>query len=1183
MLLPKPPDYEFKLFTLCCVVIIASVSRMLSLAWRLPKVVVSVACGLVLGALAGPDAGTEASSIPVYASMYVPAVTYTVTIQAPYHELCSCAVTCLVLGSAGFLIAAMLNGLTLYALRQLSTTFYVRDLVFTSLLMAYQEPMVISDVITHSPFKARILETVLAGEALVSTSLFLFWEVVDSNSDSISATRVVTWFAWFVLGSLVLGKVVGHVMAYVLDHLHYEATLMCSLSLASVYVTYYLADLFMFRGGMLGVIAMGLTMKACATSAAMTDEEPFLRFWSTYRYVLAVLLVFLASMRVGRELSNIRSYRPVYMPTVYCFVRLSNRVITVVVLFPVLKRTGYHLTGRQALVLAWLSLKGPVAMVSLSTRAMGTLVYKHTVAERLARILAVVEANLIPAFTISPLMKNLGLLKLDAPESARVRHSIKSIWEAATRSRQRQRSRQGFSGADWKWIEERIYLADMLSLGYQLHSGQPQTEAIKPAPAKQPPRKLSDRLNRITKVVFKDDTDHMGSSFCVVPSRGNIIKVYKEINRNIRTIQRVSFRRQFENGMIHPETYVKIMTALYMSHKDDSYLDLPAMRKLLYLPSWVFSFKEKVLSALPEPSERTSSTSASKWGSELLSPSQVVSNRLRRAHQCVLLNVLAALSMGAALAGVLLAALEHHSPLFTTASVALQGCILLLHSAELVTMYARSPSASFLVVDALARMDLGAYLLQLGLFCVAAWCSAVDLPLRDCRWPVTLFIVLTAFRAHKFWSLRRVISEACLRYMDQAINHRVFRMYDMAVAFINSEEEVLSTGSMAPNEHISVFMREEVRNNKIELLKELIRIQQRYPSLECVARSRLIARRIVNSSRSALNDLHESGLVERHHYTELGTRLEQMIRDLNRLPSSVSVPETTLSFLLSVPWLPGECVPRLKMHYCARYNKGKKLVSSGKPHQAIHIIFSGIVRIEATDRCPSRRPPVLANSDSLQFFSGEGPLCDFLVGPGSLGIVGFLTKGHSVCDVICETDIEVCAIPRPLMETLVARDDSSPCILYRMWHWVAVRIALNLLEARDEFESVDPDALQRYVEDGRLPYLGRTSSLVLDDDVDCAVLVQGTMYSSETGRRAFHGPQFVPESVRCLDISGDPERRPLPVLLLLCKQRYRLPNELDWQNMPGELFSTEAAEHWTRQIASSHKPPSTPALAPSRR
>lgn len=88
---------------------------------------------------------------------------------------------------------------------------------------------------------------------------------------------VVTWFLWFLLGSFVLGKAIGHVMAYLLDHFHYEATIMCSISLASVYMTYHVANIFMFRGGMLGVIAMGLTMKACATSAAMTEDEPFLR------------------------------------------------------------------------------------------------------------------------------------------------------------------------------------------------------------------------------------------------------------------------------------------------------------------------------------------------------------------------------------------------------------------------------------------------------------------------------------------------------------------------------------------------------------------------------------------------------------------------------------------------------------------------------------------------------------------------------------------------------------------------------------------------------------------------------------------------------------------------------------------------------------------------------------------
>ncbi|XP_075740755.1 uncharacterized protein LOC142787019 [Rhipicephalus microplus] len=533
---------------------------------------------------------------------------------------------------------------------------------------------------------------------------------------------------------------------------------------------------------------------------------------------------------------------------------------------------------------------------------------------------------------------------------------------------------------------------------------------------------------------------------------------------------------------------------------------LQAVQRALDVVTKLFgATKDKVLSALPEPSE-SSTRSTSNWDIELLSPGQAASNRLRRTQVCILFNALGALSLAAMLAGVLVAALEHHSPIFTTASVALQGCILLLHSVELITMYSRSPTASFLAVDIWARLDLAAYLLQLALFCVSAWFSASDTPLRHSWPPVAAFVALAACRAHKFWVHRRIVSEAWLHWVDQAINQRVFRMYDMAVAFINSEEEVVKSTTTAPNvDQVTIFMREEANYNKLQLLKEIISIQQRYPPLECVARSRLIARRILNSTLSALNDLHESGLVEEHHYAELVTCLEQLIRDLNRLPSSVSVPETTVSFLLSVPWLPAESVARLKKFYCGKYDKGKQLVSYGKPHQAIHIVFSGIVK--------------------------------------------------------------ACVIPMRLMEKLVARDGSTPCILYRMWQWVAVRIALDLLHGREEFQGVDTGALRRYVEDGRLPYLGRARRVVLDDDVDCAVLVQGTMCTrGNNGDRVFFGPQFVPESVRCLDIEGDPDTRPLPVLLLLCKHRYRLPNELDWQNMPGELFSNEP-EYRTRTIA----------------
>ncbi|KAH8028807.1 hypothetical protein HPB51_019893 [Rhipicephalus microplus] len=259
----------------------------------------------------------------------------------------------------------------------------------------------------------------------------------------------------------------------------------------------------------------------------------------------------------------------------------SVRVITVVVLFPVLRRTGYQLSARQAMVLAWVTLKGPVTMVGLSTRAVGALGYVNFVAVRLYHVLSVVEGCLITAFTVTPLMRFL--------ESSRMRRSMKSIWEAAAKSRERQRAQRNFSGADWKWIEEHIYLADLLSVGYQLEKVEPQ-EPSKPA-RKQKRRKLSNRLNRITKVMFKDDfTERLGSSLCALPSHAHPAKAYAELNRNIRTLQTVSLRRQFERGMIHPETYAKILTAIQIKVKDESFLDLPTMKALLYLPPWMFAF-----------------------------------------------------------------------------------------------------------------------------------------------------------------------------------------------------------------------------------------------------------------------------------------------------------------------------------------------------------------------------------------------------------------------------------------------------------------------------------------------------------------------------------------------------------------------------------------------------------------
>lgn len=62
-------------------------------------------------------------------------------------------------------------------------------------------------------------------------------------------------------------------------------------------------------------------------------------------------------------------------------------------------------------------------------------------------------------------------------------------------------------------------------------------------------------------------------------------------------------------------------------------------------------------------------------------------------------------------------------------------------------------------------------------------------------------------------------------------------------------------------------------------------------------------------------------------------------------------------------------------------------------------------------------------------------------------------------------------------------------------------------------QNCEQESLKRFVEDGLMPYLGEVTNLVLDDDVEGAVLVQGKL-ATRHGRKIFIGPQYVPEGVR---------------------------------------------------------------------
>ncbi|XP_064462226.1 uncharacterized protein LOC135372650 isoform X2 [Ornithodoros turicata] len=145
---------QLNLLVMCVVVVAVGACQLSRPLSRVPKVLLSSGLGLLLGLALSTDRSVRLlrvadSTMPMYVSMYMPAVAYTVTIQMSYHVFCCCVATCCILGAAGLAISTLLSGTLMYFTR--TSLADMKDALFAGSLLSFQEPTVITDIISPSP------------------------------------------------------------------------------------------------------------------------------------------------------------------------------------------------------------------------------------------------------------------------------------------------------------------------------------------------------------------------------------------------------------------------------------------------------------------------------------------------------------------------------------------------------------------------------------------------------------------------------------------------------------------------------------------------------------------------------------------------------------------------------------------------------------------------------------------------------------------------------------------------------------------------------------------------------------------------------------------------------------------------------------------------------------------------
>ena len=336
---------------------------LLNLAARRLKVPLSVVLVVVGFAAAALGLDTDMGALEgeafeeVVVFLFLPVLVFAAALGIDLRAFARNLGAILALAVVGFLVSAVLVGLTLHGV--LGTALTVAFL-FGALISA-TDPVAVVAVFREVGVPRRLL-TLVEGESLLNdgAAIVLFAILVQAATGT--QVSVVAGFADFAVvfaGGALIGITCGLVAALVLPWL--DALSAAALSLAVAYGSFVLADVVLGVSGVMATAAAGMVLAGMAPSrASAAVREMWEHTWEALDYVANALLFLLIGLVIGP--GPLVEHAGAIALAVLAV--LVARALAVVPLVWLLERVGHipRLGRRNEAVLVWGGLRGGVAL-----------------------------------------------------------------------------------------------------------------------------------------------------------------------------------------------------------------------------------------------------------------------------------------------------------------------------------------------------------------------------------------------------------------------------------------------------------------------------------------------------------------------------------------------------------------------------------------------------------------------------------------------------------------------------------------------------------------------------------------------------------------------------------------------------------------------------------------------------
>ncbi|EFA06222.2 Sodium/hydrogen exchanger 10-like Protein [Tribolium castaneum] len=983
--------------------------------------------------------------------------------------------------------------------------------IFVGLLCMPLNPATMVDLLKQQSMRTKHISVLLEGEAVVCLLVIdLTHQLVIAASDKL----MVHWyqFVMVLLRIFVLGILTGYlagVLGRCLIRRMYTDRMSVILMLSALpFFTYSVSHVYFSGCGSVSVITLGIMMGLERTALTKNIDSFLTNYWEFVAYVMDTVIIAISATYAGCYVIPHMNWEAFVLIIVAYVVNYVLRFVSFLLFSPLISRLGYGMGLKAMVVCVWGGIKSPFSYLVVFNFVKRHIFETHGENLFFFYIFGLsIVSMLINGTFCETILKFLGFTNISMARQVNMNNCMKHIFTKKGRIIAILKMDRLLADTNWHVVYEAT------NMQHPYHLGLDKEE--------EDPFFLGYRFTMCP---------DCNKDLVQEPTPKELKEMTKEAKMRILKAKKMSFSRQFENGMITKHAIRVLNQAVELAmDSEDAVMEIDSIEKRFVEENYFYRFFRSRLECMQNKRTLPQRPPITYWR--------------RLCYHIVMSTVLDKVMLLVILvhAGFLITLFYFQSGLFSEKSrvynknvfiafVVLNCLFTLIYILEFVIkilafswiyIWAHGVRSYFKsvwnIIDFLAiilnffniGLDVHILLLEFGhTEETSIFGQVID--------------VLMILRFVRLLRVFEIFYENFTNCLARGADRKMSFTYELGKSFATSEGEILD---MLPyiidNKKIREEIKAKIENDKIVITKLLGVVQKERPWVAITVKTKQAIRTVLSSMNDAINQLKIAGWVDNYEREKLEFAMAELYKKVNAIKMVQPSPPQVI--FKEVSWMPieTEVIDYLFDNVTVKkFEPGETVFGEGTVADGIYIVVTGLLMIRYVPQVNVlsnlRSFGILPIVDYLPGTKYEEPSIDYIVSGNCVGELSTLTERAYNCTITAESHSQVYVLTKSIIkQAMQLSPDPVKGLECRIWKEISVRIAFPLLLSVPAYQAFSQEQIKYAFERAFVPNLSNFKIFAVTDIIQDIILIDGVAADFNT-RERFVAPCCIPRTVQKL-------------------------------------------------------------------